>query len=191
MTGGRKWQGRRLSARNLCGGCPVVRFGFPRGFSLHVSPFSSSSAVSEHHVCIHSFLGTFPQVTHCWGSSSSSTLGLFVLLQYLREEGSEQRGDERKRAFCSLPNLQAENKDILLGWLGRDAVPVGRAVCWAGILLVLPPFPTGTGPDRASQLLPLVPRCAQPGQFIQGAKKGVVETGAKLRQVWWSWSKQR
>lgn len=83
-----------------------------------------------------------------------------------------KRGDKRKRAFCSLPNLQAENKDILLGWLGRDAVPVGRAVCCYGILLVLTPFPTGTGPDRASQLLPLVPDHAQPGQFVQGAIEG-------------------
>lgn len=102
------------------------------------------------------------------------------------------RGDDkRKQAFCSLPNLQAENKDILLGWLGRDTVPVGRAVSWAGILLVLTPFPAGTEPDRASQLLPLVPCRGQPDQFVQGTIEGLVESGVKISQAWWSWSKQR
>lgn len=163
-----------------------------RGFaSPTCKPLPCQLSRSEHHGCTHSSTGTLPQIPHCWGRGSSSTLGLFVLLQHVREEGSEQRGDERKQAFCSLPNLQADNKDILLGWLGRDAVPVGRPVCWAGILLALTPFPTGTGPDRASQLLPLVSHLAQPGQLVQGAMEGVVEPGAKLRQAWCRWGKQR
>lgn len=63
----------------------------PSGFSLHASSFPASSAGSEHHVYNHSSSGTLPQVPHCWGSGSSSTPGLSVLLQHLREEGSEQK----------------------------------------------------------------------------------------------------
>lgn len=45
--------------------------------------------------------------------------------------------------------------------------------------------------DWARQLLPLVSHPAQPGQLVQGAMEGVVEPGAKLRQAWCSWGKQR
>lgn len=131
------WQGVCRVAVLLLG------YGFPQWLQPPLSAHSSPAQPGLSPVqasC--SPLRILPQVLlarswlESWGSCSCSTLGSFVLLQHPREEGSEQRGNERKRASCPLPNARAENKDILLrpGWAGT-AEPAGREACWAGLFM--------------------------------------------------------
>lgn len=99
----------------------------PNGFSLHASPFPASSAGSEHLVCTHSSSGTLPQVPHTAGEAALAPLlgSLFCCSISGRKVPSreETRGKE-ETSFLFTPKPAGKTKDILLGWLGRDSVPL-------------------------------------------------------------------